>query len=169
MDQNKIQQIFKNVLDGLKNQLDELERKGNSFYNKVQHLQNKLGTHIKTSCADQLDWFKSNGSINDGENGLSLSVNDNVSQEEANKRLNDFKTCVGKNDFGLEAFFQTNQQKQQDIEQRNTQCIEKCLQSSKEEGVLKNCITVCFTNTIDEMNGSFEVLEKKINEISNKL
>ncbi len=169
MDQKKIQQIFKNVIDNLQPQLDQLEQRGNGFFKKVQVIQTKLGIHIKKACASQLEWFAQNGTVNDGENGLSLTVNENISQDVANQHLDEFKSCVSKNDFGLEAFFQTNQQKQQDIEQRNTMCIEKCLESSKEENAFKSCITGCFTNTIKEMNNSFEVFDGKINEITNKL
>jgi uncharacterized protein YneR len=169
MDQNKIQEIFKSVLDGLKSKLEDLDKKGSSFYNKIQIIQSKLNNHIKNSCGNQLEWFKHNGTVQDGENGLSLSVNENIDSSEAKNHLDDFKACVNQNDFGLEAYFQTTQNQQQDIEQRNNNCIEKCLQNQKDENVFKNCITSCFTNTINEMNNSFEAIDKKLGEITNKL
>jgi hypothetical protein len=169
MDQNKIQEIFKSVLDGLKSKLDDLDKKGSSFYSKLQVVQTKLNNHIKNSCANQLEWFKSNGKIQDGENGLSLSVNDNIDSKEADKHLNEFKACVNQNDFGLEAFFQSSQHQQQDIEQKNTNCIEKCLQNQKDENVFRNCISTCFSNTLGDMNNSFEAIDKKLGEITNKL
>ena len=169
MDQEKIQNIFKSVLDGLKGKLDELDKKGQSFYSKIQIIQNKLNSHIKKSCKNELDWFSQNGQIVDGEQGLSLSVNENTDQKEAEKHLDAFKSCVSQNDFGLEKYFMSVQNQQQDIEQKNTSCIEKCLGNERDENSFRNCISSCFNNTIVEMNNSFDAIDKKLGEINNKL
>jgi hypothetical protein len=170
MDDKQIQNIFKNVLDGLKSKLDALDTRGQKFYKSLQSIQEKVNKHIKSNCARELDWFEKNGKVEDGEAGLGLSVNDDVDRAEAEKRLDNFKACARNNDYGLEDFFMKMQTQQESIEHTNSDCIQNCLaKKGKEEDQLRDCLTSCFSSTIVEMNKTFDGIEKKINEVNNKL
>jgi uncharacterized protein YdiU (UPF0061 family) len=170
MDDKQMQNVFKSVIDSLKSKLEGLDTRGQSFYQDLQKLQNKVSSQLKNKCAKQLEWFEQNGKIEDGENGLGLSVNDDIDQAEAEKRLNEFTACASKNDHGLEDFFRKMQNHQQSIEQTNSECIRTCIdKNGKEPNPFKDCITSCFNTTIVEMNQAFDSIEKKISEVNSKL
>jgi hypothetical protein len=170
MDDKQIQTIFKTVLDSLKSKLDALDTRGQGFYQNLQAVQQRLNDHIKKTCSDELSWFEKNGKVDDGENGLNLSVHDEVDQAEAEKRLNNFTACARNNDFGLEDFFRRMQIQQQTVEESNTDCIRTCMEkNNKEPKSFQDCITTCFSSTVVDMNKSFDSIEKKVNEVKSRL
>jgi hypothetical protein len=169
MDDKQVENIFKKVLDNLRSKVDELDRKGQGYYAKLQDLQSKLNTHLRKSCANEIEWFNKNGQVQEAEQGMNFSINKGVDEKEAQKRMDEFTACARKNDFGVEKFLQDVSSQQQKINEENEGCIGKCMENKKDVGIFQECITKCFSTTLDDLSRSFDTIDGKVGEVNRKI
>jgi hypothetical protein len=171
MEDQEVQNILYKVIDRLKSKVEEVDMKSQQYFQKLQKLQKKLNEHMKKTCKEQIEWFKFNGQINENDQGINFSVNRGVDAKEAESRLEDFKQCARKNDFGMEDFLQNIAKSHEKIDSENNTCVNLCFQNRKMDKLneLEECFSKCFGNSLRDIEKSFDTIDTKVNEISYKL
>jgi hypothetical protein len=170
MDDNKVRNIYNNVLDDLKSKSNALDDRYQKFEEARLSIRVRANKHMLTKCSSELDWFEKNGKVELLSSGLlSLNVYNDVDKTEAEKRLAIFKACSRNNDFGSEDYFNKMITVHETIEKTVSDCIQNCSGNSKSEIQLRDCFTSCFDSYYIKMNRFFDGFENKINEFNNKL
>lgn len=168
--QQRIQNIYKDVLGELKHKIDNAEKVGRSFEKKILDIQKKLFDGIKTHCRTEFEWIEKNGRINEKDGGLQIEINENA-RVEGQRYMEDFKECADRNSFGLRNYFDNMNDEQTKVYQNNEKCMIGCLQTpeQKSDDDLKSCIKTCFVNTFDQVERMYQDVDVKLDDISRRI
>lgn len=166
----RIQSLITDVMSSLSDKLKSVEEMGRSMEAKMNRLQPKLFSHIKSQCKDELAWLEKYGKFNEKDGKVAVEIAEGQ-RENAEQKFKEWESCSSSNDFGVRQFFENIEKDQFKIYEKQDSCIQNCIGnlSASSDDTAKRCFTGCFNNIITDMTDSFRKVEYKIDEVERKL
>jgi hypothetical protein len=167
MDGNNISDIRARVLNTHGHVIKTVNDKREPLIQKMNQLRGQFNKHIRKSCEGAFAYFDNNGKISDLPSGLRFELNEGIDRAEAEKKIKELKECY--NIHGKEMMSLSNEMKGSvnQLKEFFGECEKKCI--DEDSNMLEPCLTACVKNTAYYMNRFYDSIDKKLNEINDKM
>ena len=168
--QDRITNLYKDVLAELRFKMDSMERISRNFQNKVLDIQSRLFKSMRSACRTEYEWIEQNGSIKENDGGLHIEIKEE-NRAEGQRYIQDFQACADKASYGIKGYFEKMHDTQQKLYTVNEQCTTSCLNmvNDKSDEQLKGCIKSCFDTTFESVERLYSDVEVKLDDISRRI
>jgi hypothetical protein len=169
-DKKRLSTLLKEVYDSFVDKLTILDKKSQDVEHKMEILNPKLQSHLKSKCAQEFAWIEKNGKIVTKDGITGIDINDDA-KPYAEENFKKWEKCTNENDFGFRQNLAKVEDNFQNVQNDQQECMNKCITSlnSKNDNEVKDCFKGCFNSffdfnlkTLSDTLNNIEEIERKI-------
>lgn len=169
-DKKRLSTLLKEVYDSFIDKLTTLDKKSQEVEHKMETINPKLQSHLKTKCAQEFAWIEKNGKIVTKDGMTGIEINDDA-KPYAEENFKKWEKCTSENDYGFRQSLSKVEETFQNVQNDQQECMNKCISSisTKNDSELKDCFKGCFNSFFDFNLKSLSDTLNKIDEIDRKI